>query len=496
MTGPWPNARSCCSAWTPACRDGPAVMAARLAVADLAGILAERAGLGAPADCLVWINGCEAIERSAAGRPAGARAAHRDGPLLSTTAGAAAARLAGHVNIVAVRGQAPPGLAGPPGVAASATAGVLAGPPGSPAAALASAAVPVPGPASPPGPPAPVSLNPQDSQGLPGGPAGRAASRRAVPAGPQPGAAADHGLPGGAVSAGPDQICLGWQFAPALADPGPPPPRPASRARRPDRSRLAGRAGADLPGDQPPGQGRSSGRRAGGRPARRRVAGRGRRAGRTGCGTLAALAGAAGCARSAWRDRRRLERRDRRRAAPGRRSPAPPSRACWRPGRASMRPSTAPGSGARLSSTGSRPGSPSACLPGIDRIDVAGGTLAGWSALVTMLATPRLGARRRGDRRRPERGSGSRRPDQAGATARGCGRWSGRCPGTCRSSTSAPGSTRRRWPTCSRWPPARLAALTCPPAGPPTDRRPTRPPTARCSSGSSGCWVPTRRSPR
>ena len=150
----------------------PAVMAARLAVADLAGILAERAGLGTPADCLVWINGCEAIDAGAAGRPARARAGHRDGRSAQHDRRQHGRRLAGQVNVVTIRGRAPQGLAGQ----AAALAGPAGSSPGvgcSPGRWLAgragwpAAAVPVPGPASPPGSPAAVSLNPQDSPGLP-----------------------------------------------------------------------------------------------------------------------------------------------------------------------------------------------------------------------------------------------------------------------------------------------------------------------------------------
>ena len=153
----------------------PAVMAARLAVADLAGILAERAGLDAPADCLVWINGCEAIDEAQLAALLALGPDTGTAVLLSTAVGRAAARLERQVNVLVIRGRAPLGLAGPADAAAGSpagslagsSAGVLAGLPGSLDGALASAAVPVPGPASPPGWPASVSLNPQDSQGRP-----------------------------------------------------------------------------------------------------------------------------------------------------------------------------------------------------------------------------------------------------------------------------------------------------------------------------------------
>jgi len=88
-----------------------AVMVAQLVIADLTGILADRARLGARADCLLWINGFEETARGqleaqlALGPRAGSAA------LLSTAAGAAAGWLAGQVNVVAVRGQPPAGSA-------------------------------------------------------------------------------------------------------------------------------------------------------------------------------------------------------------------------------------------------------------------------------------------------------------------------------------------------------------------------------------------------
>jgi hypothetical protein len=115
-----------------------AVMIAQLVMADLAGILADRASLGARADCLLWINGIEATARGqvadqlALGPRAGAVT------VLSTATGAAAGWLADQVNVVAVRGQPP---AGSPARAAS-SAG-LAGVAGE------------------------ISLNTEDGQGLP-----------------------------------------------------------------------------------------------------------------------------------------------------------------------------------------------------------------------------------------------------------------------------------------------------------------------------------------
>jgi hypothetical protein len=85
-------------------------MVARLAVADLTGKLAERAEIGAPADCLAWINGCEAIGDEQLSGLIALGPATGTAVLLGTTAGAAAASLAGQVNVLAVRGRAPTGL--------------------------------------------------------------------------------------------------------------------------------------------------------------------------------------------------------------------------------------------------------------------------------------------------------------------------------------------------------------------------------------------------
>jgi hypothetical protein len=114
-----------------------AVMVAQLVLADLAGILADRARLGARADCLLWINGCESIAggQLAAQLTLGPRAGAVT--LLSTAAGAAACWLADQVNVVAVRGQPP---AGSLARSASAGQGRLAGE---------------------------ISLNLEDGQGLP-----------------------------------------------------------------------------------------------------------------------------------------------------------------------------------------------------------------------------------------------------------------------------------------------------------------------------------------
>lgn len=109
-----------------------AVMIAQLILADLAGILADRASLGARADCLLWINGVEVTARGqlAAQLALGPRAGAVT--LFSTTAGAAAGWLADQVNVVAVRGQPPAESA-----ARAASSAGLAGVAGLPAALLA-----------------------------------------------------------------------------------------------------------------------------------------------------------------------------------------------------------------------------------------------------------------------------------------------------------------------------------------------------------------------
>jgi len=91
-----------------------AVMVAQLVLADLAGILADRARLGARADCLLWINGCESIAdgQLAAQLTLGQRAGAVT--LLTTAAGAAAYGLADQVNVVAIRGRPPAGCSARP----------------------------------------------------------------------------------------------------------------------------------------------------------------------------------------------------------------------------------------------------------------------------------------------------------------------------------------------------------------------------------------------
>lgn len=88
-----------------------AAMIARLAVADLIANLADRKAQASPGDCLIWINGCEALDPRqlatliALGPGAGTAV------LLGTAVQAAAARIARQVNVIVIRGPAPPAVA-------------------------------------------------------------------------------------------------------------------------------------------------------------------------------------------------------------------------------------------------------------------------------------------------------------------------------------------------------------------------------------------------
>jgi hypothetical protein len=98
-----------------------ASMVARLAIADLIDHLTEFGDLGCRADCVVWINGCEVIDQGqlAALVTLGGRTG--TAVVLGTASGRVAARLATEVNVVAVRGVTPAGLAAEePGLADSA----------------------------------------------------------------------------------------------------------------------------------------------------------------------------------------------------------------------------------------------------------------------------------------------------------------------------------------------------------------------------------------
>jgi hypothetical protein len=83
-------------------------------VACLLAILTRRAELGAPADCLVWLDGCEAADPRALGELVAAGGRAGTAVLVSTAAHPAVASIASQVNVLVVRGPAPPGLASAP----------------------------------------------------------------------------------------------------------------------------------------------------------------------------------------------------------------------------------------------------------------------------------------------------------------------------------------------------------------------------------------------
>ena len=85
----------------------PGLMMARLAVADLTGILTDRADLGVRADCLVWINGCEPVGRGLLSELLMLGEATGTCVVLGTTDNAAVEVLAAQVNVLVVRGREP-----------------------------------------------------------------------------------------------------------------------------------------------------------------------------------------------------------------------------------------------------------------------------------------------------------------------------------------------------------------------------------------------------
>lgn len=89
--------------------------AAPAAVAWLAATLDNRSQTGVPEDCLVWIDGCEAVEPSRLrDLLAAADRCHGAAVVLGTASGRAAAGLAGRVNVTVLAGPAPEGLGGSP----------------------------------------------------------------------------------------------------------------------------------------------------------------------------------------------------------------------------------------------------------------------------------------------------------------------------------------------------------------------------------------------
>lgn len=93
-----------------AAHGGAAAMIARLVIADLAAALTERRAAGVPADCLAWINGCEAVGRGQLDELIGIGAVTGTCVVLGTASGACASAAAGSAGVLAVRGQAPAGL--------------------------------------------------------------------------------------------------------------------------------------------------------------------------------------------------------------------------------------------------------------------------------------------------------------------------------------------------------------------------------------------------
>ncbi len=83
-------------------------MVARLVAADLMRVLGERAGV--TADCLLWINGCEAMDVAGLAAVLESCQAAGAATMLSTADAGAAAALAARLSIVIVRGRPPQGL--------------------------------------------------------------------------------------------------------------------------------------------------------------------------------------------------------------------------------------------------------------------------------------------------------------------------------------------------------------------------------------------------
>ncbi|HEX9031063.1 MAG TPA: hypothetical protein VF834_04415 [Streptosporangiaceae bacterium] len=88
----------------------PAAQVARLVVADLAGVLAERRELGIRDDCLVWINGCDVVGHRQLAALVALGPATGTCLVLGSTVGAVAAGLSDTVNVVALAGPAPADL--------------------------------------------------------------------------------------------------------------------------------------------------------------------------------------------------------------------------------------------------------------------------------------------------------------------------------------------------------------------------------------------------
>jgi hypothetical protein len=187
----------------------------------------------------------------------------------------------------------------------------------------------------------------------------------------------------------PLEVCLGWHFAPALADPGPPPPRPAAGpADRLDQSWLEAQTRIARMAARPARAGIMAGAAAGALSGAAWLAGL---IGPELCGfgALAGAAAATGCAISAWRHRRGLAAK-----LAGERRRVDAARAVYSrllDARQREHSSDYRAWQRRRAVFDRQPCWFAVSLPaGIDRVDVAGGTLAGWSALVTTIAAPRL----------------------------------------------------------------------------------------------------------
>ena len=86
------------------------MFSAATAVADLAAILAERSAVGVPEDCLVWIDGCDAVQPTGLrDLLAAARRCRGTAIVLGTASGRTAAGLAGQVNVIVLAGSVPDG---------------------------------------------------------------------------------------------------------------------------------------------------------------------------------------------------------------------------------------------------------------------------------------------------------------------------------------------------------------------------------------------------
>src|SRR5712691_11823774 len=91
-------------------RGRPAEMVARLVIACLTDALAERSDLGIGCDALVWIDGCESVETRQLALLTSLGTRTGTSVVLGTTVASTAVALAPDVNVIAVRGSAPPGL--------------------------------------------------------------------------------------------------------------------------------------------------------------------------------------------------------------------------------------------------------------------------------------------------------------------------------------------------------------------------------------------------